>query len=160
MEEGTRYIQILRGSLEKKERLLNNLLEITKQQSECIQKTEFDMDEFDELMNIKQEMIDELNAVDDGFESIFERIRDFLKEHKQQFASQIIEMQNRIREITNLSVSLQALEERNRKRLEVVFAQKQREINQHRKSNNAVNNYYNTMTGVGMGNSVFFNKSK
>ena len=160
MQEETRYIQILRESLSKKERLLHNLLEITKQQSDYINGKEFDIDVFNDLMDVKEEMINELNAVEDAFESLYARIRTYLAEHKDELANEIVEMQNRIREITNLSVSIQATEERNKQRLEVIFNTKRQEINNLKKSTGMVNNYYNAMTGNGMEQSMYFNKKK
>lgn len=160
MQEETRYIQILRESLSKKERLLHNLLEITKQQSDYINGKEFDIDVFNDLMDVKEEMIQELNAVEDAFESLYDRIRVYLMEHKETLANEIVEMQNRIREITNLSVSIQALEERNKQRLEVIFNSKRQEINNLKKSTRMVNNYYNAMTGSGVDKSMYFNKKK
>lgn len=160
MQEETRYIQILRESLSKKERLLHNLLEITKQQSDYISGKEFDLDVFNDLMDVKDEMIQELNAVEDAFESLYDRVREFLAAHKEELASEIVEMQNRIREITNLSVSIQALEERNKQQMEVIFNTKRQEINSLKKSTRMVNNYYNAMTGSGVDKSMYFNKKK
>lgn len=160
MDEGMRYTKILRESLEKKERLLNNLLDITKQQAEYINSSEFELDVFEELMDVKTEMIEELDGIDEGFQAVYDRIRVYLKAHQTDQKEMIAEMQNRVREITRLSVAIQTQEERNRSRLEVIFSQKKQDINTFRKTSQVVNNYYNSMTGMGSSQSVFFNKKK
>lgn len=159
MEE-IRYIQILRESLEKKERILHNLLDMTKQQEDYLSGEEFEMDVFDEMLDVKSGMIEELNSVDDGFESMYGRIREYLQVHRKELESPIREMQNRVREITRLSVSLQALEERNKKKLESIFASKQQEIKKFRQSSQMVNNYYQTMSGANSYQSAFLDQKK
>ncbi|MDD5948272.1 MAG: hypothetical protein PUC39_00835 [Lachnospiraceae bacterium] len=160
MEEGRNYIRILRESLEKKERILHNLLDMTRQQEEYLAGSEFELDVFEEMLDVKNGMIEELNSVDDGFETVYERIREYLQSHQKELAEPIREMQNRVREITSLSVSLQALEERNRKKLEGVFASKQQEIKKFRQSSQMVNNYYQTMSGAGSYQPSFLDKKK
>ena len=160
MEEGRNYIRILRESLEKKERILRNLLDMTRQQEEYLAGSEFELDVFEEMLDVKNGMIEELNSVDDGFETVYERIREYLQSHQKELAEPIREMQNRVREITSLSVSLQALEERNRKKLEGIFASKQQEIKKFRQSSQMVNNYYQTMSGAGSYQPSFLDKKK
>lgn len=160
MEEGRNYIRILRESLEKKERILHNLLDMTRQQEEYLAGSEFELDVFEEMLDVKNGMIEELNSVDDGFETVYERIREYLQSHQKELAEPIREMQNRVREITSLSVSLQALEERNRKKLEGIFASKQQEIKKFRQSSQMVNNYYQTMSGAGSYQPSFLDKKK
>ena len=147
MAEETRYIHILRESLKKKERLLYNLQEITKQQADYIDGTVFEPEVFDELMDVKDQMIDELMDIEDGFAPMYERILVYMQEHQKELADDIREMQNRIREITTLSASIQALEERNRQKLEVIFGKQQQEIQQKRRSTEVANSYFQSMAG-------------
>lgn len=147
MAEETRYIHILRESLKKKERLLYNLQEITKQQADYIDGTAFEPEVFDELMDVKEQMIDELMDIEDGFAPMYERIRIYMQENQKELADDIREMQNRIREITTLSASIQALEERNRQRLEVIFSKQQQDIQQKKRNTEIVNTYYQSMAG-------------
>lgn len=151
MENSNRDLAILKGCLGKKERILNNLLEMTEQQREYLAGSGFDMDVFGQMLDVKDEMIDELNTVDDGFEATYERIGEYLKENQASHALDIRDIQNRIREITRLSVALQALEERNRTMLEKVLAGKQKEVHTFRKGSEMVNNYFQAMSGYGMG---------
>ena len=160
MEEGMRYIRILKESLQKKERILKNLLELTRQEEDYINNPEFDLDVFDELIAVKQDVINELDKVDEGFEVTYERIGAYLNEHKKEFSSSIAELQNQIRKITSLSVSIQKLEEQNRVKLQDIFAKKQQEINKMQKSNKAVGNYIDIMSGSSTGQSMLFNAKK
>lgn len=150
MENQKRDIIIIKECLEKKERILNNLMEMTRQQEEYLSGSGFDMDVFNQMIDVKDEMIDELNTVDDGFEATYERIGSYLKENQELHTLDIRDIQNRVREITRLSVSLQALEERNRAALEKALASKNKEIHSFRKGSEMVNNYYQAMSGYGI----------
>lgn len=160
MENHKRDIDIIKECLGKKERILNNLLEMTNQQAEYLAGPGFDMDVFDQMIDVKDEMIDELDTVDDGFEATYERIGAYLKQNQESHALDIRDMQNRIREITRLSVSLQALEERNRAALEKVLAGKNKEIHSFRKGSEMVNNYFQAMSGYGMAGTSTLDKKK
>jgi predicted ribosome quality control (RQC) complex YloA/Tae2 family protein len=160
MEDQTRYVAILRGSLERKENILNNLLEMTRQQEDYLKSTDFEMDIFNDMMDVKAQMIEELNTVDDGFEVTYERIGAYLKEHQGKFADTIREMQNRVREITRLSNALKAMEERNRQKLEQIFAKRQREVRGFRQGAKVVSNYYQSMSGAGIVNTSVVDQKK
>ncbi len=160
MESQSRYISILRDSLEKKERLLNNLLDMTEQQAEYLKGEEFDMEVFDDMLDVKAEMLSELERADDGFESSYERIGAYMKEHTRELSEEIKEMQNRVREITRLSMAIQALEERNRAKLETIFSKKQQEYSGYKRGTQVVSNYYQNMTGASAYSSVMLDKKK
>ncbi|MCR4717798.1 MAG: hypothetical protein K5656_11535 [Lachnospiraceae bacterium] len=148
MQDNDRNLKILRDSMDKKERILNNLISMTEQQADYLASDEFEFDVFEDMMNTKDLMIDELNSVDNGFESVYNRVRDELKAHPELYKNEIRDLKNCIREITSLSVELQALEERNKNRLEQFFLSKRGEITGYRRATNKVNAYYQTMTGA------------
>lgn len=158
MNSERHYISILRDSLEKKERILNNLYNMTQQQADYLNNTEFEPDVFNEMMDVKAQMIDELDTVDSGFESMYGSVREYLKAHSKDCATEILELQNRIREIMRLSMNLQALEERNRVKLEKIFSSKSSEIKHFRQNNEKVSQYYHTMTGAGVNNFSILDK--
>lgn len=124
MNQEKQYINILEASMKKKEDILNELFSITHVQEEYLKGDVFEMDVFDDMMNTKEQLIKELNAVDDSFEINYERVRQYLKDYKKELKSDIVILQNSVRNITKLSVKLQAMEERNKKRFESVVIKK------------------------------------
>ena len=147
MQETIRNIKILRDCMTRKENILNNLIDMTREQEAYLSGDEFDVDVFDGMIDAKNLMLDELNSVDNGFENVYNRVRDELKDNSSSYADEIRDLKNCIREITSLSMQLQALEERNRSRLEKIFSSKQVEITGYKRASNQVSAYYQTMTG-------------
>lgn len=147
MAEERTYIKALRENLTKKERLLYNLYDITKQQQTYLSAEQFEYDVFEELMDVKDQMLEELDTLEEGFETIYERVRETLHSHQAEYAGDIREMQNRIREIVSLGAKLRALEERNRTKLESILGTRQQEIKKYQQSSQIANQYYQNMAG-------------
>ena len=160
MQDTIRDIKILRDSMSRKERILNNLIDMTREQEAYLSTDEFDMDVFDGMLDAKNLMLDELNSVDNGFENVYNRVRDSLKADPSLYSEEIRDLKNCIREITGLGMQLQALEERNRNRLEQIFSSKRAEITGYKRASNHVSAYYQTMTGSIAGMNSFMDKKK
>ena len=98
-------------------------------------------------MDVKDQMLEELDTLEEGFETIYERVRETLLSHQAEYAGDIREMQNRIREIVSLGAKLRALEERNRTKLESILGTRQQEIKKYQQSSQIANQYYQNMAG-------------
>ena len=70
------YLQIMIESLEKKIDVLDRVLELDKRQIAIALEQPFDLEKYDKTMDEKGVLIDELNRLDDGFTSTYERVRD------------------------------------------------------------------------------------
>lgn len=161
MDTGRGYVDVLRESLSRKERILHNIIDVTRSQTELLKAESFDVDAFDSTIDLKSGMIDELDSVDDGFEATYEEMGTWLRDHSSEYSAEIREMQNRIREITALSGQLQSLEKRNQTLMDTVVKGRNRQIGQMRRSTRQVSNYYKTMNGqIGVTGSALFNKKK
>ena len=152
------YLVIMVESLSKKINILEQLIEHTKEQEILLQEEEWDMERFQQLLDKKGELIDVLNTMDQGFEQVYERIEEELNGKKEKYNMEILLMQQRIREITDLSVKLQELENKNKTKIEVQFSKKRNEIKNFRQSKDSVNKYYRAMSKTQIVDSAFLDK--
>ena len=108
------------------------------------------MDTFDQAMEEKDKLIEELSRLDDGFETLYAQVKRELEENRAFYAEPIKGLQNQIRQITELSNSIQAKEARNKKLVEDYFAKKRGELKQGRQRSKAAYDYYKSMSGAGL----------
>ena len=80
------YITIMLQSLQKKEKVLNSIIQINKRQKEELENPSLDPDDFDKTVEEKSELIEQLELLDNGFEKLYEkyvkncrRIRKFIR---------------------------------------------------------------------------------
>ena len=123
-----------------------------------MEKEEFSMEGFSELLDKKGELIDVLNTMDQGFEQVYERMEEEIKGKKEEHAHEILLMQQRIKNITDLSIKLQELEYKNKEKIEVQFSKKRNEIKTFRQSKDNVNKYYRVMSKTQVVDSAFLDK--
>lgn len=152
------YIQIIIDSLNKKYKVLNELMQITSRQKAIIDADSFDEDLFMETISLKQEQIDKLSELDRGFELVYDRIREDLKTNSKEYQSEITSLKELVTKITDLNIKLQALEKSNKPKLESRLANKRQSIKKSRLSNQTVTNYYKTMSGGQETQSYFYDK--
>ena len=72
------YLQILQESMERKLRLLTEIEEKSKEESAMLKCSNLDIDSIDRNMDEKTELIQEVLKLDDGFEHLYERIKEDL----------------------------------------------------------------------------------
>ena len=154
------YIQLLIDSLGKKHEILDELMGITSSQQAIIDSDGFDEDEFLKTIDLKEEKIKSLEELDRGFEMVYDRIRDELNDNRKEYSAQITSLKELVTAVTDLSVKLQALEKRNKSKLESILINKRKNIRTARLSNETVANYYKTMSGKPEAQSYFYDKKK
>lgn len=154
------YIQLLIDSLEKKLDVLNELMKITRGQQEIVNSDSFNEDDFMETILLKEEQINKLSELDKGFEMVYDRIRDELNDNYEKYTSEIKSLKELVTKVTDLSVKLQALEQRNKSNLKALLSNKRKNIKNARLSNETVTNYYKNMSGGKDSKSYFYDKKK
>ena len=87
------YLNILQDSLIKKLELLEQIEKKSLEQAEMIKDTNVNLDLVDANMDEKAKLIDEIFKLDRGFESIYEKVREELIANKEQFKTQIHNLQ-------------------------------------------------------------------
>ena len=121
-------LTILSESLDRKLEVLQKIQEYNKRQEEVFSAEKVDIRQFDAAVEEKQHLIDEVVRLDDGFEILYEKLAKELEGNRQRYAAQIKEMQAKVAKVTELSVSVQAQEARNKKLVENYFARERAEI--------------------------------
>lgn len=142
-------LQILQDSLEKKISLLAMIEEKSKEQEGILKKENFTLEELDVNMDAKSELIDQLSLLDNGFETLYERIREELLENKDQYRVQIEEIQNLIVEVTARGASIEAIEARNKTAIEAYFSRQKKELQKRKSVSNVARSYYQTAKNIG-----------
>jgi len=67
------YIAIMLQSLQKKEKVLNSIIQINKRQKEELENPSLDPDDFDKTVEEKSKLIEQLELLDNGFEKLYEK---------------------------------------------------------------------------------------
>lgn len=160
-EEKLTYINILISSLRKKEDLLIKIKLETEKQAELIRETEFDADEFDKTLNVKQQYIDNLLKLDEGFLEIYEKVKDAIKENPADYKNELEETKALIKKQTELSMELQSLESKNQTGLQIHLSQGKQRVRDFRANSRTAAAYYKNMTNRHQdGDSYFFDRNK
>jgi len=159
MAEIRQYVNILVESLEKKKKVLQALQEENKKQEKAM-KENSDLEEFDRIVSYKEKLIREIQVLDGGFEKLYERIKDDLLAEKKQYASEIKKMQSLIEDVTELSVAIQASEQRNKQLVEQYFSYTRGKIRQAKKSVKVASEYYKSMNRMNYVDSALLDKKK
>ena len=139
-------LDMLEESLQKKIAILEKIEEQNDKQRDVLSvPEEVDEEAFDATVEAKGRLIDEINSLDDGFQSLFDRVKEEIGDHKDEYADQIKRMQGLIQEITGRSASIEASEHRNKRLAEKYFSTAREQMNLSRNSSSAAFNYYQTM---------------
>lgn len=157
---GDTYIAMLKDVLVKKKKVTEEILWVTLEQETALAPELEDMERFDSLMTKKEPLINELEKLDQGFADIYAKVQSTINVQKQDYVQEITELQKLITEITDVSVKIQALEERNRKMFENYLLGRRQQLKTAKKSSKTANAYYKTMSGSPQGESYFMDKKK
>ena len=152
--------QILLQSLEKKTKLLDDMIRQNGVQEELLKEEDLDMDAFDEAINQQGFYIEELDKLDQGFETVYDRVREELLRDKARYRMEIIRMKELIQQITDKIVTLNAGNMRNKMLAENQFSRKRAAIGAGASRNKAARNYYNNMTRLNYVSPQFYDNKK
>ena len=142
------YLQILRDSLDKKLKLLIAIEEKSLEQSEMLKKPNVDLEAIDVNMDEKAELIEKVLSLDEGFESIYEKIREYLLSNKEQYKDEIRTIKIMIEKVTEKSASIQAIEARNKAQMDIFFSNQKKELQGRRNAMSVARDYYQNMNKV------------
>lgn len=144
------YVEIMLQSLEKKEKILDRIIVLNQRQRDGLEDPLFTPDEFDEIVEDKSRLIDQLLQLDSGFEKLFERMKEELEVNREAYADEIKSMQALIKSITDKSVQVQTQEARNKDLMTQKFASVKQQAKSVRVGGKALEQYRQNMTGVNL----------
>ena len=152
--------QILLQSLEKKNRLLDQMIRQNGVQEGILKQEEFDMDAFDEAIDLQSSYVEQLEMLDRGFETVYDRVREELIENKERYREEITRMKEQIQQITDKIVTLNAGNMRNKMLAENQFKRKRQAIGAGASKNKVAKNYYNSMNNLNYVSPQFYDNKK
>ena len=154
------YIGMLKDILVQKKKVTEEILWVTLEQETALAPELEDMERFDALMGKKEPLLAKLGQLDDGFSDVYAKVQATLTGQKDAYKEEILAMQKLITEITDISVKIQALEERNRKMFESYLLGRKQQLKAAKKNSRTADAYTKTMAGGVQGESVFLDKRK
>ena len=152
--------QVLVESLEKKSRILDEIIKENEAQERLFKQEELDLEALDSSSDRMGELAEKLELLDEGFESVYDRIREELIENKQAYRVEIKRMQELIAVITEKIVSINAARMRNNIQAEQRFKKSRQQIGSASSQMKAIKNYYNHMNSLNYVAPQFYDSKK
>ncbi len=153
------YLQVLEQSLHKKADILSRIQEINQKQEQIL-KEEGASEDFDVTIDEKAKLIEELTKLDEGFDTLYQHIKERLSANKEKYKNQIDKLQQLIIKVTEKSVVIQAQEARNKKLAKDYFTIGRKNLQRNRTTSKAALNYYKNMSNSQVIQPQFMDKKK
>lgn len=154
------YLDILIQSLRKKLVLLNRVSVLNQEQKEILQDEHADPDAFDGNVRDKGEVVDQIIALDAGFDEVYAHIKALMERDHSLYEDQLKQMRELIRLVMAKDVSVRAEEQRNYELAQRKFAGVKSKVREMKASQKMVSSYYRTMMGQTSGSSMFLDNKK
>lgn len=154
------YLDVLEESLQSKLQIMAKIQEYNLCQQEILQAQEVDLQEYDKYVDKKGVLIDELLALDNGFETLYRNVEQELQGNRQKYAEQIRRLQELVTRVTEESVTIQAQEARNKQTVEGYFRKERSNIAQNRRNSKAAYDYYKSMSNSHVNSSQFLDSKQ
>lgn len=153
-------VQILAQSLEKKSKVLDGIIEQNNLQENILKQDKFDMDTFEQSVDEQNRLIAELDRLDSGFETVYERTREEILTNKAKYSKEIALMQSLIQQITDKIVTINAGNLRNKRMAENQFRKERLAIQQNVSKSKVARDYYNSMNKLNCVAPQFYDSKK
>lgn len=122
----TNYLQMMIDSLNKKKDILTRIIALNEEQDNILSTSILDDAAFDSNMKAKGDCIDGLDRLDEGFQALFNRVRDEINNNKAMYTEEIAVMKKLITEVTELGAKIEVQEARNKVKVEAMFRRERR----------------------------------
>ncbi len=160
MENSDSYLAILIDSLQKKSKLLDGISAENERQYQAIRGEEINYDLLDETINRKEEYIGELDRLDQGFQKVYDRVKETIQQEKLMHKDQIVLLQSLVREVTDKGLRVEREEKRNHTAFTnaaVLVRKKSRSV---QTAQRVATGYYTTMNKLNVVDSQFMDQKK
>ncbi len=157
---GLSSAQILVESLEKKSRILDEIIKENEAQEILFKQDQLDMEALDASADRMGELAEKLELLDEGFEAVYDRIRQELIDNKSAYRQEIRRMQELIAVITEKVVGINAARMRNKTQAEKQFKKSRQQIGRASSKMKASQNYYNNMNRLNFVDPQFYDSKK
>ncbi len=139
------YVKMLEDSLDKKVELLRQLQGLNLEQTNILEDYDSTPEDLDENIDRKGAIIDRLDRMDEGFQSLYDKVKEELVSNKEEYAEEIKHMQETITLIMDVSSDVQAKELLNKEKAKTRFSYVRSQIRETKHGQKAVASYYASM---------------
>lgn len=161
LSQNSIYVSMMTDTLKKKKQILLFLLEKTREQETLLKDDEMSVEAFHATIDEKGEKIEELNQLDEGFDALFQRVKEEIVSNRMAYKTQIQEMQKLLGEVSDLGIQIQALEHQNSGHFKVYLANQRKGIREFHMNHKTASSYYQNMANAHKPEqSYFFNETK
>ena len=161
MQESEAYVYLLRDTLKRKKDILLFLLNKTNEQQKILVSDKMDVAAFEQVMAEKKVEIDTLVELDEGFESVYQKVSKEMQVNRDKYKDLILQMQALIKEITDLSMQVQSREHQNSEKFKLYLAKEKSAIRESKVSSRTAASYYQNMANQHhSADSYFLNTTK
>lgn len=154
------YLEIMTQSLTKKLAVLEEIRKKNEEQRVLLLDENLAPEDFEKNIESKGKLVESLDMLDEGFDHIYERIREEITGNKEKYKNEIQKLQELIRDITAASSSIQAEEQRNFKLAQQKFSDVKKQIREVKSSQSVVQQYYRNMMKVNYIDAQFMDDKK
>ena len=125
----TNYLQMMIDSLNKKKGILIRIIELNEEQNQILSEETLNGD-----------------LLDEGFQSLYDRIKEELAGNKTKYSSEIAAMKQLIKEVTELGAKIEVQEAHNKVKVEAMFRRERQEHREAKRSASMAKSYYQNMS--------------
>ncbi len=154
------YVQVLIDTITKKEETLRKILEITKQQEVISKQDTYASEDMEKTLNEKEIQISRLNYLDEGFQSVYDRVSSEIRNHIDVYKQDVLVLQDKIRICTEIGNEIMVLEERNRNRFNTLFSKAHTDYSTVKSKASVAQNYFKTMNNSKVMDAYFVDKKQ
>ncbi len=154
-----RYLKILDESLDKKLALLKEIEDLSLSQSVMIEDGAA-FEDIDANMDDKAVLIARINKLDEGFQAMYDNIKENLEAQKEEYKDEIEVIKKKISEVMSCSTQIQAIEARNKAAMEQRFAKAHKDIRSRTVHASQVQDYYKVANRLNAITPQFMDKKK
>lgn len=146
--ETKNYLQIMIDSLTIKKDILTQLAALNETQKEIFTGNNFTEQLFRKNVDEKDALIDRLVKMDQGFNNLYNRIKEQLESNRTMYAGEISRLKELIREVTELGAQVEAQEARNKVLVQSRFLSMKKDVRNAKQSSKMANTYYHNMNKI------------
>lgn len=142
------YLEILEESLRKKIQVLEKIQAYNEQQRLAFEGDSVELSQFDAAIEEKGKLIEQINKLDEGFETLYNNVATELKDNKAKYTQQIKVLQDLVKQVTDMSMTVRAQEARNKALVEDFFSKERAGLRQERMHSKAAYEYYKKVSAM------------
>lgn len=139
------YLEVLIQSLRKKIMILNRLSVLNQDQRAMLNDENLDPDQFEINVRDKEELINQIVAMDAGFDEVYSHIKELVERDHAVYETELNQMKDLIRQVIAKDAAIRIEEQQNYELAQKKFASVKKQVREVRASQKMVNSYYQNM---------------